>query len=170
MPLLTLLAPGVGMGGGGAATAADDPGFTWRELDRPTTWIEIDRPTTTIVGRGMQIRKRPGETRLHCISFAELAEIAGGDTIASVTSITAIPYQTSRSDSTPLTFGSSTIGNAVDEDGAVVAVSGAVRFDIAAGTEDMRYLVEVTVVTTAGKTLVGEIDVLVTRKPGGIVT
>ncbi len=129
-------------------------GGTWTEADRSNTWVEANRvPTWTEPDRGIEwsapdmatLVKRAGETRLYTMSMALLPEIAGGDTIASVTSILCTSVVSGPGATSDLTLSSK----------AVTSNSQGGQCKIAGGTDGVTYLLTFTLLTAAGNTLVG---------------
>jgi len=88
--------------------------------------------------------KRAAETRLYTMDLSLLSEIVGGDTVASVTSVSQF-IAASGLVSTDLTITSI----------AVAAGNKGVQCKIAGGTDGVQYLLSFKVLTTNGYTLIG---------------
>jgi hypothetical protein len=147
--MLVLLAGGVGMGGGGAPFMGgiwqeQARGVVWQEAQRLINWQEANRsfkwqaPTMSI------LVKRAAEVRTYLMDLSQLPEIAGGDTVASVTMIVCVSASAGGA-TTDLTLSSKTTSSSPQ--GAQCKVAG--------GLDGITYLLEFTVATTAGYTLVG---------------
>jgi hypothetical protein len=87
----------------------------------------------------MTLEKHPSETRVYDFDFTAQTEIAAGDTIASVTSVTS----------------SRTTGGGTLSLAATGFTGPRVRVTISGGSAGDRHLVTCTVLTTAGVTLTG---------------
>jgi hypothetical protein len=149
---LVLLIPGVGMGGGGSGPSPIISGtwiesgrlILWIEKARLISWQEYSRITTWESSDVSTLTKRALEIRLYEMDLSLLPEMVAGDTVASVTSVTAATTTPGASPS-DLTFTNE--GVASGNEGAQVEISG--------GIDGATYQISFEVLTTHGYTLVG---------------
>lgn len=119
-------------------------GVTWTEEQRVPTWTEPNRGKTWSAPAMTILVKRASEVRLYTMDLANLPEISGGDTVSSVTSISCVGASVPGAPS-DLTLTSK----------AVTANSKGAQCKIAGGNDGVTYILNFTVLTAAGYTLVG---------------
>ncbi len=118
--------------------------FSWTELYRYYSWQEWNRSKTWSAPQMAALVKRAAEVRLYKMDLSLLPEIGGGDTVSSVTSVTA-STNTAGAAGSDLTI--TNIGVASGNQGAQCKIAG--------GTDGATYQITFTVLTAAGYTLVG---------------
>jgi hypothetical protein len=122
----------------------EDRGVAWQETERVVDWQEPERGLNWQAPAMTILVKRAAEVRQYVMDLSQLPEIAGGDTVASVTTI--LCTQASQGDATSdLTLSSKATSSSPQ--GAQCQVAG--------GVDGITYTLEFTVLTTAGWTLVG---------------
>ena len=126
-------------------TVTGPPGGTWTEFPRNLTWTEPPRNLTWRFPTVSVQTKRVAEVRLYLWNFASFPELRLGDTIASVTSI--LCTQASEGGTvTDLALSAKAVGLTLTTAQCVIA----------GGVDGVYYVLEFTVLTTAGWTLVGK--------------
>jgi hypothetical protein len=116
----------------------------WQEQDRESRWHAAVRNLTWSTATMAALVKRAAEVRLYKMDLSLLPEISGGDTVSSVTSVTAATT-TAGAAASDLTVTST----------AVASGSQGAQCKIAGGTDNATYQISFTVLTAAGYTLVG---------------
>ena len=115
----------------------------WTESNRMPAWSEQNRPVKWSTPTMTTLVKRASELRQYTMDMSNLPEISGGDTVSSVSSVTATLL--GPPGSSALTLSSQAVAS--NNKGATVKISG--------GSDGATYLISFTVATAAGYTLVG---------------
>jgi hypothetical protein len=141
--------------------------YTWTEQTRGLVWSSAPIPAATSPVTGgfwsgegqpniMNLTKRLSESATYAYDFKNDSVVAGGDSVASVSSVVSVfvaPAPTSVNAVTNLTLGTATVSGTQ------------VQLLISGGQEESQYQLTFTIATSSGKVRVGIGTMTITDKP-----